>query len=231
MSNKRLGQHILYNKDILDKIIDSADIKSSDIIFEVGSGNGILTNELCKRAGHVIATEIDKGLYSELTILASKYNNLEIYNRDGFKVAQEIMFNKFVSNIPYSRSRDTIELLSIKDHTLALIMVQREFANKLLNNKRAISIIARYCFDIEVICNVSRYSFKPIPSVDSSLLLLRKKNNIDPDIIKSIKLLYSLKKRKVKHASRLSFNISDELKERRIEDLRVEEVMSIIRDV
>ncbi len=229
--SKRLGQHILCNKDILNKIIEVANISNHDTIFEIGSGNGILTEELCKRAKHVIATELDERFYKELTLLASKYNNLEVYNTDGFKLASRVRFNKFVSNIPYSRSKDTIELLSTKEHELSVIMVQKEFADKLINGKKAISIIARYCFDIEKICNVSRYMFKPIPAVDSSLLLLRKKNNIDQITIKRIKLLYSIKKRKAKHATKLSFNISNELRDTKIEDLKVEEVMSIIRDV
>ena len=137
-----------------------------------------------------------------------------------------IEFDKFVSNIPYSRSKDIIELLAIKDFDLAVMMVQREFANKLLKGKKAVSIIARYCFDIEYLYSIPRHVFKPMPQVDSSIIRLRKKASMSKEEVSKVKLLYSFKGKKVKNAKGFSMDI-----DKRVEDLEPEEVISIIKHV
>ncbi len=219
---------MLNDKDLIDRIVEAAEIDSNDIVFEIGSGNGILTRELCKRAKRVISCEIDRDMYN--IAKSMEYDNLELYNTDGFRYGLSINFDKFVANIPYSRSKDTIELLAKKEFKLAVIMLQREFATKLLMSDRAISAIARYCFDIEHICYVHRSAFKPIPKVDSTIIRLRKKHALTNDEIKAIRLLYSFKGRKVKHASRvLALSIDESLTDKRVEMLTPEEIVSIIR--
>ncbi len=221
----RLGQHLLHDKRIIDRIIDAADINGSDIIFEIGSGNGILTKELCKRAKHVISCEIDDRLYNNLKVTC---NNLELYNTDGYKLGLSINFDKFIANIPYSRSRDTIELLAKKEFKLAIVMFQKEFVEKLFKD-RAISAIARYCFDIERIYLVSRRAFKPMPSVDSSIIKIKKRHTLDDKSIRTIKLLYSFKGRKVKHATKLlALKMDKRLMDKRVERLKPEEVITLI---
>ena len=59
---KSLGQNFLINENILDKIIESADISSDDVVLEIGTGIGTLTQRLCENAKKVIAVEIDKNL-------------------------------------------------------------------------------------------------------------------------------------------------------------------------
>jgi 16S rRNA (adenine1518-N6/adenine1519-N6)-dimethyltransferase len=223
-SLKRLGQHLLYDQNIIDKIVNAAEINENDIVFEIGSGDGILTEALCKKAKYVISTEIDKNLYHKIKL---NYDNLEIHNTDGLKLGLTINFTKFVANIPYSKSRDIIELLAKKEFELAVIMVQREFADKLFTNK-AIGIIAQYCFDIEHIMDVSRYAFKPTPKVDSRIIRLKKKNSLNDNIINAIKLFYSFRGKKVKHASKLLALKDNSLIEKRVDDLKPEEVIRII---
>lgn len=215
---------MLYDQNIIEKIVNAAEIDDKDIVFEIGSGNGILTEALCKKAKYVISTEIDKNLYNKIKL---NYDNLEIHNIDGLKLGLTIDFTKFVANIPYSRSRDVIELLAKKEFKSAVIMVQREFADKLFA-KKAIGIIAQYCFDIEHIMDVPRYAFKPIPKVDSKIIKLKKKNSLDNNIINAIKLFYSFRGKKVRHASKLLALKNDSLLDKRIDELKPEEVISII---
>ena len=59
---KSLGQNFLENKEIIDKIIKASDLKSDDVVLEVGPGKGILTQELIRQAGKVIAIELDSEL-------------------------------------------------------------------------------------------------------------------------------------------------------------------------
>lgn len=223
----RLGQHILLDESIASKMVEIAEIKPDDVIFEIGSGTGVLTRELCKRAKRVISCEIDRYMYEQASSI--RYNNLELYNIDGFEYAYAIEFDKFVANLPYSRSKDTIEMLAIKHFEVAVVMLQKEFVEKILRGKRAISFIAKHCFNIEHILDVDRYSFRPIPMVDSSIVRLRKKNTLTHDKIVAIKLLFSLKGRRVRHASDLlHIKIDHSLGLKRVEDLNEEELLAII---
>lgn len=225
---RRLDQYTLYDRKIIDKIVEVSELNKEDVVFEIGCGNGILTEALCKAAKRVIACEIDPKMYREARTNLN-YPNLELYNVDGYKYALSREFNKFVSNIPYSRSKDTIELLATKNLELVVITVQKEFAEKLINDKKAISIVARYCFDIEYVMDVPRVCFKPVPAVDSSIIRLRKKATLTKEEIKAIKLLYSFKGKKVSNAAKLlNLNLDYNTYNKRVEELTPKEVINIL---
>jgi 16S rRNA (adenine1518-N6/adenine1519-N6)-dimethyltransferase len=80
--SKGLGQNFLIDRNILNKIIDSANIKPSDTILEVGPGMGTLTQELAKKAGKVIAVEKDKAMLKILQDTLSEFKNVSIINDD-----------------------------------------------------------------------------------------------------------------------------------------------------
>ena len=80
--SKGLGQNFLIDKNILNKIIESADIKPNDIILEVGPGIGTLTQELAKTAKEVIAVEKDKKMCKILEDTLKDYKNIEVVNAD-----------------------------------------------------------------------------------------------------------------------------------------------------
>ena len=86
LANKSLGQNFLIDDKIIEKIMDSAEIKKNDLIIEIGPGLGTLTKELLKKAGKVIAIEIDKRMINILADRFSTYKNLEIINEDVLKV-------------------------------------------------------------------------------------------------------------------------------------------------
>jgi 16S rRNA (adenine1518-N6/adenine1519-N6)-dimethyltransferase len=228
--NKRrlLGQHMLVDSYILKKILDCADISKEDVVFEVGTGNGILTAELCKRANKVISCEVDSELVKKAQKALGKYSNLLLLNNDGFKVNNG--FNVFVSNLPYSKSRTAIEWLAERGFDRAVVMVQKEFAAKLLakdnKNYRAVSAIAQYCFDIEQVMRVGKNSFYPRPEVDSVLLKMTKKRKVSKDTIRSLKLLFSFKGKKASSALR-KFKIDKNLSYKRIERLSPEEAVRL----
>jgi len=228
--NKRrlLGQHMLVDSDILNKILDCANIGREDVVFEVGTGNGILTAELCKRAGKVISCELDSELAKKALKTLDRYSNLLLLDGDGFKTNYD--FSVFVSNLPYSKSRAAIEWLAERDFDRAVVMVQKEFAAKLLakdsSNYRAVSALAQYCFDIEQVMHVGKNSFYPKPAVDSVLLKITKKRKVSKGTIRLLKLLFSFKGRKVSSALR-KFKIDKNLSDKRIERLSPEEAVRL----
>src|SRR3989344_5511600 len=84
--NKILGQNFLIDKNILKKIVDTADLTPLDIVLEVGPGIGTLTQELAKNAGKVIAIEKDKKMCEILKETLTNYKNVEVISGDILKL-------------------------------------------------------------------------------------------------------------------------------------------------
>ena len=128
-------------------------ITKNDVVYEIGTGKGILVPLLCQHAKHVITTEIDKKLHDDAIQNFSKFTNLTIKKGNGFK--NEPKFDIFVSNLPYSKSRMAIQWLLQKKFSCAMIMIQRDFAEKLMTNstkeRRAISVLAQCGFNMKIV--------------------------------------------------------------------------------
>jgi 16S rRNA (adenine1518-N6/adenine1519-N6)-dimethyltransferase len=193
---------MLVDRRILAKITSAAYIGKDEIVLEAGTGQGILTAELCKYAKQVISYEIDIKLYRKVQgQLLSQFKNLELVNADLFKTKDPHFFDVFISNLPYSRSRDAIEWLSTQEFDRAILMVQEEFADKLAarpgsKNYRAISALAAHCFAIEKLFKVRRESFEPQPKVESSIIRIIPINAITREGIRNINLLFSRRNKK-----------------------------------
>jgi 16S rRNA (adenine1518-N6/adenine1519-N6)-dimethyltransferase len=193
---------MLVDRRVLDKIVSAAYIGKDQIVLEAGTGQGILTAELCKYAKQVISYEVDIKLYRKVQQqLMSQFKNLQLANADLFKTKDPHFFDVFVSNLPYSRSRDAVEWLSTQKFDRAILMVQEEFADKLVarpgsKNYRAISALAAHCFDIEKLFKVRRESFEPQPKVESSIIRIIPINTITRDVVRNINLLFSRRNKK-----------------------------------
>jgi 16S rRNA (adenine1518-N6/adenine1519-N6)-dimethyltransferase len=226
-----LGQHFLADKAILGKIIDAASIQDNESVCEAGTGNGVLTAELCKKAAKVCSYEIDKKLFENMqkTLL---FPNLVLENKDLFKTEQK--FDVFVSNLPYSRSRDAFEWLATRRFDRAVIMVQKEFADKLFalpgdDNYRAITVVCALCFDIKRLFKVGRNSFNPPPSVESEVLHLVCKQVLEPDFVKKINMIFSKRNKKAASVAKTFGIVNAEFGQRRIDQLGPEEIMKIAK--
>jgi len=202
---------MLVDRRIVDKIVSAANIRKDEIVLEAGTGQGILTMELCRHAKQVISYEVDANLYEKAQEQLLQYfnNNLRLVKADLFKTKDVPLFDIFVSNLPYSRSRDAIEWLSTQKFDRAIVMVQEEFANKLIarpsgKNYRAISALAAHCFTIEKLFKVRKESFEPQPKVESSIIRITPINTISKETVRNINLLFS---RRNKNAS----SVADEI--------------------
>ena len=202
---------MLVDRRIVDKIVSAANIRKDEIVLEAGTGQGILTMELCRHAKQVISYEVDANLYEKAQeqLLQCFNNNLRLVKADLFKTKDVPLFDIFVSNLPYSRSRDAIEWLSTQKFDRAIVMVQEEFANKLIarpsgKNYRAISALAAHCFTIEKLFKVRKESFEPQPKVESSIIRITPINTISKETVRNINLLFS---RRNKNAS----SVADEI--------------------
>jgi 16S rRNA (adenine1518-N6/adenine1519-N6)-dimethyltransferase len=205
--NRNLGQNFLINDDLAQDQINFANLNKTDTVLEIGSGLGILTEKLAARAGKVIAIEYDKKLSSYLE--NEMPDNVELIYDDALKI-QFPKFNKLVSNIPYQISSPLIFKLIDYDFELAILMFQSEFANRLnakINTKdySRLTVMAVYHFDIELLCNVPKENFLPIPRVDSAIIELipntdKKRAVNEQFFIELVKILFSERRKMIKNS-------------------------------
>ena len=230
IKRKLLGQHFLNSKSIAEFIVDEARISKTDIVFEIGTGLGVLTQLLCKNAHKVISVDADENLIKKAKSELIKFDNLLLKSGDGFK--QKDKFSIFVSNLPYSKSKDAIEWLAENSFSHGVIMVQKEFAAKLLatsKNRRAISIIATHAFDIKKISDVGKNNFSPPPKVDSVILKISKKNILDKKLISTINDIFSYRRKTVKNILK-QFNKQSTI-EKRVDDLSGDEIVNLAKQI
>ena len=230
IKRKLLGQHFLNSKSIAEFIVKEARISKTDVVFEIGTGLGILTALLCKNAQKVISIDADENLIKKAKSKFTQFNNLILKSGDGFKQKDE--FSIFVSNLPYSKSKDAIEWLAQNSFSHGVIMVQKEFAEKLVatsKNRRSISIIATYAFNIEKISNVGKNNFSPPPKIDSVILKISKKTIMDKKLVSTINNIFSYRRKTVKNILK-QFNKQSTI-EKRVDDLSGDEIVNLAKQI
>lgn len=183
---KRLGQNYLVDGNIKDKIVSAADISKDDVVLEIGPGLGALTIDIARTGAAVIAVEKDRKASAVLEELAgSEFPRLTILNDDilnfDFKSIPRAARGriKVVGNLPYYITTPVIELI-LRNKTLismALIMVQKEMASRLLaapgtDDYSSLSCFVQYHTRPVHLYTVNRSCFYPVPDVDSTLLKL-----------------------------------------------------------
>lgn len=223
-----LGQHFLADRKVLAKIIDASAVGRDETVCEAGTGSGILTAELCKYAKKVVSYEVDRALYARAKA-ALVFPNLQLVNADLFKASAES--DVFVSNLPYSRSRDALEWLAVQKFSRAVVMVQKEFAGKLLarpgdENYRAVSVIASHCFSIEPLFDVGRDCFEPPPKVESVVIRLVPKNTVTKEIIKKVNRLFSQRNKKASTVS-ARLGAAKDYGDKRVDQLAPAEIVAL----
>ena len=226
-----LGQHFLIPESMAKSIVDYADITKRDTVLEIGTGKGILLPFLCHTAKKVISVEKDRELYLAALKKFSSFSNLELIQGDGFKL--DLEFTILVSNLPYSQSRRAIEWLIQKKYSHAVIMVQKEFAEKLMandgKNRKAITVLANHGAKIEPLMDVKKTNFFPPPKVDSIVLKLTKTHQIPKGIINTVNRLFSYR-RKTIHNICKEFRISID-SNKRLEDLTNGEIIKLAKQI
>ena len=189
-TKKRLGQNFLINGEVIQDIIEYANITPDDIIVEIGPGVGFVTEQLVKHAKKVIAIELDEEAVTELKKLNAP--NLEIIHNDVLKTDLSVLTDekfKVVANIPYYITSPIIAHLlgeiddlnnknraKIKD---IILMVQEEVALRMTADENSpskqyglLSLLSQFWADTEILRLVGRKSFYPAPKVNSALVKL-----------------------------------------------------------
>eukprot|EP00913_Durusdinium_trenchii_P017201 g16174.t1 len=174
VTNKKFGQHLLRNPGIVDKILNAAELKPSDVAFEIAK-----PSPGCKR---VIACEIDPRMAAEVRKRCSGTGrtNLEVRESDVLKEKWPI-FDVCVANLPIS-SPFTFKLLAHRPaFRCAVLMFQKEFAERLIaqvgdSQYGRLAVNTSLFVKVSCVCKVGRMNFTPPPEVDSMVLELRGDN-------------------------------------------------------
>lgn len=208
-------QHFINDIKIVKKSVKAADINSGDIVLEIGPGKGVLTKELAKSALRVIAIELDSSMNEFLSDLPE---NVRVKYGNALEIIDDTVFNKIVSNIPYSISEPLFKKMLKINFESAVLLVGSNFFELFSDKESKLSVISKVFFKIKKVCDVPRSSFDPAPRVDSVLVKFEKKIDWD-DYEKLVKEFVLQDDKKVKNALIYSFLRVKNLTKRRSKEL------------
>ncbi len=174
MPKKRFGQNFLIDPYVARKIVEKAGVIPGEIILEIGAGKGMLTEALLEKGASVVAFEIDRDLFD---MLKDKFKgrNVKFIFQDFLKFDGTLELNRCVSNIPYNISTPILKKLFNMRVPFITVMVQREYAQRLLAVSRtkaygSLTTFVRLRYEVKKILDVNKESFSPVPSIDSSVV-------------------------------------------------------------
>ncbi|MBR6791447.1 MAG: 16S rRNA (adenine(1518)-N(6)/adenine(1519)-N(6))-dimethyltransferase RsmA [Oscillospiraceae bacterium] len=191
--SKSLGQNFLVNPSVCPRIAEMGGADENTAVLEIGTGFGVLTHELARRAKKVVAVELDSRLIPVLEYTMAEHKNFTVINEDILKVDLPALFERefagmdvvICANLPYYITSPIImalleQRLPIKAIT---VMVQKEAADRLCakmpsRDCGAVTAAVRYYSEPKTLFPVSRGSFMPAPNVDSAVIRLDVKKDL-----------------------------------------------------
>jgi len=195
---KQLGQNFIVDPAFAEIIVQRAGILPEDIILEIGAGLGALTIPLARKAKKIFAVERDRQIIGLLNtkILAGNLSNVSIIEQDILSIDIEALAGDIgrkmvvIGNLPYNISSQILVQLIRSRNAVnrAVLMFQKELAQRItakLGSKDygRLSVMLQYSSDIKKLVDVKASLFYPKPKVDSEILELKFKTEIDPKAI------------------------------------------------
>ncbi len=185
-AKKSLGQNFLFDKQIIDKIVNTIELKNKNIL-EIGPGTGNLTEGILKKnPKKILVVEKDDNLTN---LLREKFKDkIEVINQDILKIDENLLSDQTLTvfgNLPYNISTEILckWILNIKEKIwfdCLILMFQKEVADRIISdfntkNYGRLTILANWRLHIKKICDISPLSFKPKPKIDSTVLFFKPK--------------------------------------------------------
>ncbi len=192
---KKFSQNFLLDENIINKIVNSANITNTSYVIEIGPGLGALTKHIIHTAKKTLIYEVDSDLIPYLEGLLENKDNYKIINNDFLKVnidsdirdyldgSKEVIL---ISNLPYHITTPIImKVLEESKLVVSLtLMMQLEVARRLTSKPNtkdynALSIIVQDQCDTNYLFKVPKTVFKPKPQVDSAVIRLDRKKEVE----------------------------------------------------
>lgn len=237
-AKKHLGQHFLKDESIAKAIADTLNLEGYNDVLEIGPGMGVLTKYLLEKPITTYVIEIDT---ESVTYLDANYPKLKdkIISKDFLKYNINEVFDgkqfAIIGNFPYNISTQIVfRTLEYRNQIPEFSgMFQKEVAERICSKKGSkvygiLSVLAQAFYDVEYLFTVDETVFDPPPKVKSGVMRMRRKENYSLPC--SEKLLFTVVKtafqqrRKTMRNSLKSLNLSDNLREDTIFDLRPEQL-------
>ena len=211
-AKKSLGQNFLTDRDVLETIVNTAEITNKTIL-EIGPGTGNLTSFILKKnPKKVFVIEKDNDLAENLNNIFA--NQLTIINDDVLNIDENLLFKDRVTvfgNLPYNISTEILSkwIVNLKDNFWfdhLILMFQKEVADRIVAkfNTSAygrLSILSNWKLNVKKICDIKPESFSPRPKIDSSLLFFSPKKDFykikDPKNLEKITRVFFSHRRKM----------------------------------
>ncbi len=180
---KRLGQHFLVDRNILNKMIRMAQVNENDVILEIGPGLGEMTIGLAKKVKKVVTIEIDPNLVEILKKKVMDYPNVEVVKGDILKMDFNRLLHhgkesmKVVANLPYQISTPLLFrfIESRQLFSTLTLMVQKEVAERMVapsgrKEYGPLSIFVQMVSNLSILFFVKPTAFFPPPKVESAVI-------------------------------------------------------------
>ena len=211
-AKKSLGQNFLTDRNVLETIVNTAEITNKTIL-EIGPGTGNLTSFILKKnPKKVFVIEKDNDLAENLNNIFA--NQLTIINDDVLNIDENLLFKDIVTvfgNLPYNISTEILSkwIVNLKDtfwFDHLILMFQKEVADRIVAkfNTSAygrLSILSNWKLNVKKICDIKPESFSPKPKIDSSLLFFSPKKDFykinDPKNLEKITRIFFSHRRKM----------------------------------
>lgn len=222
---KSLGQNFLNDKNVINKIVESADIDKDTLVVEIGPGGGAITELMVPKAGKALLYEADGRLEEHLKELLKNCDNYEIRIGDFLEANLKNDLVKYtyskiyvVANLPYYITTPII-MKFVEECVLPqkfVIMVQKEVAYRLSasvgsKDYGSLTVFLNYYYDIRKLFDVSRNCFTPKPNVDSAIVEMKLKDNrldvLDMNLFKTLVRDSFLYKRKTIRNNLKGYNL------------------------
>lgn len=176
---KLLSQNFLCSRKLVSDLVGHSSISKKDLVLEIGPGGGIITRELLKKSGHVIAVELDSYWHHKLRELFASEKNFTIYQGDILSHPLPRLPYKVFANIPFSIEGKIIRKL-IEDDNPPLdcyLVVMDTLAERLVarNSNNLFSALHQPWFDFSVVYRFKPSDFTPKPSVHAVLFRFKQK--------------------------------------------------------
>lgn len=237
-AKKHLGQHFLKDEAIAKDIADTLTLAGYDKVLEIGPGMGVLTKYLLDKPVEVYVIEID---HESVEYLGANYPKLEgrIISKDFLRYNISGVFGDapfaIIGNFPYNISTQIVfRMLEMRERIPEFAgMFQKEVAERICEKKGSkaygiLSVLVQAYYHAEYLFTVPGHVFNPPPKVESGVLRLIRKENfhlpVDEKLFFNVVKTAFNQRRKTLRNSLKSYNLSDNLKEDTIFDLRPEQL-------
>ena len=194
-----IGQHFLIDRAALQQIVTAAEFSPEDVVVEVGPGLGVLTKELARRAGLVIAVELDERLAEALLPWARAQGNVKIVRADVLEIEPGQLVReqagaetyKLVANLPYYISSPVVRhfLEASLPPRLMVVTLQREVAENMAappGRMSVLSVSVQLYGVPRIVAVIPPSSFFPAPQVESAVVRVdvreRPAGEVDPKL-------------------------------------------------